>query len=91
MAEDQTERKLLINIKMKPCPFCGNTEISIHKNLVLSYFAYCTRCNAQGPPVMVYHDYENDGENGERNLAAKRWNERESPIVETEEKKQAAT
>ena len=91
MAEDQTERKLLINIKMKPCPFCGNTEISIHKNLVLSYFAYCTRCNAQGPPVMVYHDYENDGVNGGRNLAAKRWNERESPIVETEEKKQAAT
>lgn len=35
--------------KLKPCPFCGSTNLIVVKEGPLSKWAACMGCNAQGP------------------------------------------
>jgi len=38
------------NNELKPCPFCGFSEIKIY-NLFYEKYARCARCGAEGPHV----------------------------------------
>ena len=34
--------------ELKPCPFCGSTELDIDINNANNYFVYCLNCGASG-------------------------------------------
>jgi Lar family restriction alleviation protein len=36
------------DLKLKPCPFCGETDIELRDNGE-PYYAYCTSCSCDGP------------------------------------------
>jgi len=40
----------MISCKLKPCPFCGFSEIQFFNQFSMKY-ARCARCGAEGPYV----------------------------------------
>lgn len=64
--------------KLKPCPFCGETqEIMSVYNGCGSYWAECKTCHAQGPCVVFNVRYQSG-----RASAVKNWNKRSEPKQE---------
>lgn len=37
------------NSKLKPCPFCGSTNLSLTESLDMYMFVNCEICNSAGP------------------------------------------
>jgi len=60
-------------IYLKPCPFCGNDQLSLVKELVSTcMFVVCPSCGTRGPVA-----YRNDKSDDALKVAAlRRWEER---------------
>lgn len=60
-------------IKLKPCPFCGNTEIQIQSNGIGDYFVIFGTGEDDDPGCGVRTD---DRQCEGKQFAAERWNRR---------------
>ena len=71
-------------IKLKPCPFCQNTDIGVKDNIIDLYpdkinktktrrkiWAYCRRCEAESEKITSIVD---DSTDEEIKIAVKLWN-----------------
>ena len=50
-----------MDIKLKPCPWCGRTEdllLESDSSANHCYWIYCDYCGAQGPATELGADYE---------------------------------
>ena len=61
-------------LKVKPCPFCGNKKLMLGDLpgfLEGHYFVHCGKCHTSGPLGKVLDTPEKSGQD-----ACKRWNRR---------------
>lgn len=69
--------------KLKPCPFCGGTDIRHHATLTyeIGRRVKCMSCHAEGPPARwdLKGDNARDTERRRRNAAFEAWNRRAIP------------
>lgn len=59
--------------KLKPCPFCGNSDAFVERADFSSAYVFCNSCSAKGPTECQEADYEETP--GERS-ARHAWNKR---------------
>ena len=62
------------DLKVKPCPFCGNKKLTLAELpgfLVGRYFVHCPKCHTSGPLNKKRKPPEESGQD-----ACKRWNKR---------------
>lgn len=77
-----------MDIKLKPCPFCGGNDVRFSvKTTTINYrrayhiVMYCAKCHCYGARSLVYHDGHTPrvelGKNEEwRRIAIDAWNRR---------------
>lgn len=66
-------------IKLKPCPFCGCTDIYLGHKDATSYHAQCKECYSSGTGFGLPSYSEEEGVNWEERcliLASESWNKR---------------
>ncbi|MDX1150173.1 Lar family restriction alleviation protein [Sinorhizobium meliloti] len=68
--------------KLKPCPFCGQSDAFVERADFSSCYVFCNSCSANGPIECQEADYEETP--GER-AAIRSWNKRTRGI-RTEER-----
>ncbi len=63
---------------MKPCPFCGETDIKHHASVGLGRRFKCSRCHAEGPPARmdIRGATQPETDRLRRDEAARLWNGR---------------
>ena len=57
-------------MKLKPCPFCGDTNIEVESEDGRYWYAFCDRCLCEGPNVLS------------KKAAIEQWNGRISDVPE---------
>ena len=68
--------------KLKPCPFCGGKAkigTTSHGHDVMSVYAVCTHCGAEGP-VFMYDYWQYKKQMEQRGKARAAWNTRTNTI-----------
>jgi len=63
--------------KLKPCPFCGQSDAFVERADFSSSYVFCNSCSAKGPTECQDSDYEETP--GER-AAIRSWNKRTRAI-----------
>lgn len=65
-------------MELKPCPFCGDTNIEIASENGDFWYAFCNRCLCEGPNVLSIKD------------AIYEWNDRAGDAFETTKRDELA-
>ncbi len=65
---------------MKPCPFCGSTDIVHHASTLIGRRVSCKSCYAEGPPApyALKGHSTNETDRLRRDAAYENWNRRVS-------------
>ncbi len=67
-----------MNEKLKPCPFCGSTDIELRKGVIFNGAAHCMDCTAD----VVFEAFYLVTEGGDwREAVRARWNRRAGEVV----------
>ncbi|RYC10140.1 Lar family restriction alleviation protein [Ciceribacter ferrooxidans] len=65
--------------KLKPCPFCGQSDAFVERRDFSSAYVFCNACSAKGP---TQYPEDNDGDEDEPGgrAAIRAWNKRTRAI-----------